>query len=429
MSEEPSFASLKIVDKFLEASLLTSIGEEENRYKFIGLTVADLVEFLTDDKQSLIQFALTAFLPNPADSEPQIKHVYEALKLHWKTFDNVFRQESPIALYRAIMLEVVARLAASDGSLASIIYHANAAVFGHLKYGVAESQIVHSILKDAGGAAEEFALDTWLSGGANEDRESIKISLPSTIKVDIDSNTLVDGLLAATGPHNSQSIPPKFKPVNTHLTNSPYEWRDQFAPIAATVIENAITSANTSAITDFSAKLSKTLNTKLGAIEDNLRQRVATAPKQLELLWWMQALYSNSQHASYRDLTPVAAAVVAPFDLAQQITAPVPESLIHVLGETVLNATAASDVPSTLKDWLKQLLTTSFDDSSFATSEPNEPLLPGAKSLLAVVRAAVHHNQSVKGELAHVASAKLTPRQFAMWLLRDLICEQLARST
>jgi GTPase-associated system helical domain len=424
MSEAPTEIHLTVVDAFLSANLLAILGQDEDRYNAITSTVVDLVEAFVLDKAELIQFALAAFLPSPKEKEPQVQRVYTALKVHWRTVDNLFKQEKPIMLYRAIMLEVLSQLISRDPLLASIIYHANASVFPHLKYGREEVKIISDLLEQAGTSADQLAAEEWFGTGEVSESERSAFVIPTVSKTAFSTDTFENQLLAATGPQEAT----KYEPRNTFWPHSqPVEWGGSFSKVAAQVIGSAITTTTNAALNDYSKNLAKLLSKELETLGDEFKERAAKGPKQLELLWWMQALYSPSQRGSYRDLESHECAVVASFDLNHLVQAPIPESVIHILGEAVLNATSGSTGAVSLEEWLAKLQAGTKFLGLPGSKLLTESLPSGIKPLLTLVRAAFAQQKPSKGDLEHVANVKLTPRQFAMWLFRDLMCEQLSQ--
>ena len=55
----------------------------------------------------------------------------------------------------------------------------------------------------------------------------------------------------------------------------------------------------------------------------------------LNALWWSEALYSATMRCSYRELSPLLAAVVMAIDLLEQVEKPTPASVAYLLAESV----------------------------------------------------------------------------------------------
>lgn len=434
MSDVTPQASMRIIDQFLQANLLSMLGSDEQRYKHVAQAAADVAAHLAKVPADLITFAQVAFQSAPDSSEPAIALVHNALKAHWKLIDNVYAQERPVTLLRAVMLEAVGRLCASDNRLAAIVYHTNASAFAYRRYGHAEAAVISRILADAGEAAEAFAVEGF-SGGSGEDVSitEVKIPVPSAKSVAVDTAVLQDGLVAAVGPHDRAGNTPKTTPVNPYWPDSGSHWSHAYPPIAAPAISNAISGSVQSGLAALANTTSKAVNASLNAVVENARRAARSMPRNLSVLWWMQALYSPTLRRSYRDLDVVVAAVAMAHDLMHLDVAPCPESLVYILGEAVRDAIEDHEqqhrAPATLANWL-QLLGASNDGEVLRSTVRESPALTSHTApLLAVVRTVLHGHKPPRAMLGELFEAEVTPRQLAMWLFRDLIAERLARST
>ncbi len=425
---------MRIIDQFLQANLLSTLGSDEQRYKHVAQAAEDVTARLAKAPAELITFSQVAFQPAPDSSDPAIVLVYDALKAHWKLIDNVYAQERPVTLLRAVMLEVVSRLCASDKRLAAIVYHANASAFAYRRYGHAEAAVVSSILADAGEAAEAFAAEA-LFGVSSENVPVIEVNIPepSAKSVAVDTAALQDGLFAAVGPHDTQGRPPKTTPANNHWPNAGSPWSHAYVPIAAPVIGKAISGSVQSGLMALATATSKAVTDSLSTVVEDVRRATRSMPRHLNILWWMQALYSPTLRRSYRDLDVVVAAVAMAHDLMDLDVVPCPESVVHILGEAVRDAVADQEqqhrAPATLANWL-QLLGVGDAGKVLRSVVGEGPALASrAAPLLAVVRTVLHGHTPPRAMLGELLEAEVTPRELAMWLFRDLVAERLARSS
>lgn len=434
MTDDTAQAPMRIIDQFLQANLLSTLGSDEQRYKHVTQAVEDVKARFAQAPAELITFSQVAFQPAPDPSEPSIALVYDALKAHWKLIDNVYAQERPVTLLRAVMLEVVSRLCASHKRLAAIVYHANASAFAYRRYGHAEAAVVSSILADAGEAAEEFAVEAFF-GASDEDAPviEIKIPAPSEKSVTVDTATLQDGLVAAVGPSDAQGKAPKTTPVNGNWSNGAPSWSYAYPPIAAPAIGNAIKGSVQSGLTALATATSEALTASLSTIVEDARRAARSMPQHLRILWWMQALYSPTLRRSYRDLDVAVAAVAMAHDLLDLDVVPCPESVVHILGEAVRDAVAdhaqQHRAPATLANWLQLLGTGDVGKALRSVVGEGQALASRAAPLLAVVRAVLHGHTPPHAILGELLEVEVTPRELSMWLFRDLVVERLARSS
>lgn len=429
MSEATAPMPMTVVDAFLGASLLSAIGDDERRYQAIRDTVRDLTNNLSNNSSELLRFSRLAFEPNPDSRDPALEFVYDALKANWKLIDNVFPQERPVTLLRVVMLEVIAQVC-EDERAAAVVYHANISAAAHRRYGQAEGVVVSRLFSAAGEKAEAYTAHLW-DGEAGDDEEAaapeVSVMVPKSVKVDVE--TLQDALVAAVGPNDRNNTAPKASVKNTNWPHSGPPWSYEFPPIAAPAIATAIRGAVMSSLNTMATATTESLNTALQELVEDVHQAHRSAPRPLQVLWWMQALYSPTVRRSYRDLEVVAAATLMPHDLLDLNIMPCPEGVVHVLGEAARNAVAdheeAQRARATVSTWLGRLGEARARESvQSAVAQPAG--VTDDASLLGAARAAVH-GLPLPG-LGELGDAEVTPRQLAMWLLRDLVAERLAES-
>jgi hypothetical protein len=423
---------LYIIDKYLKANLLENLGNDEKRYEYLASTVTSLQEKLENYPHLIIQFSLVAFQPHLNSNEPEIISVYEALKQHWKLIDNVYSQDKPIKLLQAIMLETISRVCDSDGRFASIVYHASAGAFPHHKYSLQESPIVKQVIMTAAVKAEKFAANHYLSSTVAKEKVDFTVILTAPENVDVDQNYLQQGLMAATGPTNEQNqpLPVDIHPVNQYQVNQPPYWNKGFSDIASTRISKLIEHSIETSIKEFATDSSQVISERLQEVADyTSNSEKSSAAIERKVLWWMQSLYSPKLRASYRDLTLSTAIIAMVYDLLAQIDTPVPESVVHILGEAILNA--MSEVPAKnrkaikLSEWLESLQKPDVLTAIEPLGIDSSILENHTQSLIAVVRLGFNGQTPSPEMLRDLLNVTLTPRQLGMWLFRDSIAERL----
>jgi hypothetical protein len=433
MSEREVFFELSIIDKYLKANLLENLGNDEKRYEYLASTVASLQEKLENYPRLIIQFSLVAFQPHPNTNQPEIILVYEALKQHWKLIDNVYSQDKPIKLLQAVMLETISRVCDSNGRIASIVYHASAGAFPHHKYSLQESLIVKQVLAAAAVKAEKFAATHYLSSTIAKEKVDFTVTLTAPENIAVDRSYLQKGLLAAAGPTDelNQPIPTTDHPFNQYHPNNPPYWNKSFSDIASTRISKLIEHSIETAITEFVTDASQIISERLQEIANyTSNNEKSSAAIERKVLWWMQSLYSPKLHASYRDLTsPTAIIIAMVYDLLEQIDTPVPESVIHILGEAILNAMSEAPAKNRkaikLSEWLESLQKPDVLTAIEPLAIDSPSLEKQTQSLIAVVRLGFSRQTPSTAMLRDLLDVSLTPRQLGMWLFRDSIAERL----
>jgi GTPase-associated system helical domain len=433
MSQSESSTSLPIIDKYLEAGLLSTLGENETHYGYLAETVNSLVEKIRNNYILLIPFSLVAFQAHLSETEPGVIRVYNVLKDYWKLIGNKY-PDLPVELIKPIMLETISRLCIGDGRIASIVYHGNVSAVTHYQYASKEVSLVKQILTTAVIKAEEFATSDYIS--LTEVREipdfNVEIAAPEKIKVD--QATLQGRLYASAGPTNEQSQPLD-PPANPYLPASHgLTWNKPFSEIASKGIASSIEGTIDDALSEFANEASTVISDKLREISvytnNSGESRLVTENK---VLWWMQSLYSPKLRSSYRDLPLPVTIIAMTHDLFNIISVPIPESVVYVLGEAILNA--ISDVPVKnrkavkLSEWLDNFKKTGVLNAIEPLQISSSNLGNHTQSLIAVVRAVLNGQAASKEMLGDLLDVTLTPRQLGMWLFRDLIAEKLVEET
>jgi hypothetical protein len=408
MSQSELPTLLPIIDKYLKARLLDILGEDENRYRYLGETVNSLSDKIQNDYSLIIPFSLVAFQAHSSITEPEVILVYAVLKEYWKLIDIIY-PELPIEIIKPIMLETISRLCDSNERIASIIYHANVSAAIHYKYDLTEGLLIKEVLINAAEKSEKFAIGCYNRSAkiGNKSNFSISIALPEIVEVD--SESLKINLINAV----SQTI------------GSPYNqtFGETVSKSIAQSIEKALSEFSIEASSVISEKLHEILNYIDNYQESNLETET-------KVLWWMQSLYSSELQSSYRDLQLPATIVAMTYDLLNIVHVPIPESVVYVLGEAILNA--ISDIPAKnrkaieLSEWLDNLKKSDVLNAIKPLQISSSNLGSHTQSLIAVVRAVLNGQTASKEMLGDLLDdVALTPRQLGMWLFRDLIAEKL----
>jgi hypothetical protein len=433
MNQESKVPILSIIDQYLKDGLLENLGEDEQRYQYLEETVTSLVKRIEEDSSLLIQFSLVAFQPKPSVDEPEIIVVYETLKVYWKFIDNVYRQDRPITLLKAIMLESISRLCNSDGRIASIIYHANASAVSHYKYDQKEGSLIKQVLTTAAIKAEEFAVNHYISSTEIREQPIFDVKITSSEEINVDQDALQDGLFAAAGPADEQGNVPKHKSPNPYQVNShPTYWSKPFSNIASESIAQSIKSSIENALSEFANDASTVISEKLQEVAGYINySKTSNFAIETKMLWWMQSLYSPKLQSSYRDLPLQATIISMANDLFDIVSVPIPESVVFILGEAILNA--ISDFPAKnrkavkLSEWLSNLKQSDVLNAIEPLAIHSSNIENHTQPLIAVVRAVLNGQNVSKEMLGDLLDVVLTPRQFGMWLFRDLVAEGLVK--
>lgn len=285
MNQPLKILALPVIDQYLKDGLLENLGEDEQRYHYLGETVTSLLTRIKEDPRFIINFSLVAFQPKPSVDESEITLVYEILKEYWRLIDNIYRQDRPIVLIKAIMLETISRLCDHDGRLASIVYHANTSAVLHYKYDQKEGPLIKQILAAAAIKAEEFAASYYVS--LTEVKEKLDFEIDTSEAISIDRKYLHNRLMAAVGPCDENSSPLS-QPHNAQQVIPP-PYNKVFADIASESIAQLIESSIEDALSEFANDISNKFQ-EVAVYNNNFR--TSNLEIETKVLWWMQSLYS-----------------------------------------------------------------------------------------------------------------------------------------
>jgi GTPase-associated system helical domain len=433
MSQSELPTLLPIINEYLQARLLNTLGEDEDRYQYLGKTINSLSDKIQNDYSLLIPFSLVAFQAHPSTTEPEVILVYAVLKEYWKLIDIIY-PELPIELIKPIMMETINRLCTHDERIASIVYHANTSAFPHYKYDRIKGSLVEQVLTAAAIKAERFATNDYISSTEIKEKPDFDIEIATPENIKVDRAALQQELMAASGPTDEQGIASKGKNVNPYHINNPQLWMRPFSSIASEIIALSIEGTIDEALSEFANEASTVISDKLKEISvytNNAGEsRLATESK---ILWWMQSLYSPKLRSSYRDLPLPATIITMAHDLFNLVSVPIPESVVYILGEAILNTIinfAAKDRKAVkLSEWLEKFKQSDVLRAIEPLKIHSSNLENHSQPLIVVVRAVLNGQIASKEMLGDLLNVTLTPRQLGMWLFRDLIAEKLVEET
>jgi hypothetical protein len=228
----------------------------------------------------------------------------------------------------------------------------------------------------------------------------VNASLTAAAKtVRIDRANLKKRIEAATGPHDRQGQP--LESPNPHWPNSGNPWSYEFSDRMTTIIGDYVDSAiaeSTKLAAKNHAAVGESLS-EIGKIDPALKRSAG-------LLWWRQALYSETAGQSYRMLPRADAVVHTVIDLAALIPAAYEPALDSFLTEAILVLNLNNE-PMGSGAFLEVL--------PLAREKLNEALQHAAPTGL-MISALLERDTS---DL--IAEPLLPPHRWAVWLIRELM--------
>ena len=347
----------RLLDRFLEKGLLDLKGNDE-WYGHITSTAKSLSSYLQANPEQILPFVYAALSPDVDNKDPAIEKTLSFLKTEWKTYASV-SMASPKVMLRAIILDTLLANAESDGVTKSALSLLLASALPHLTVGK-EEEVWKAALDDLLRNVERKAEAAWSVPSRISIPAFPKLDVPA-IRVsvkggDVDEAALEAGMLAAVCPTDSQNQPTN---GNSHWSNQPQTWSYEFAPLAASAIVEAIsTAAGVKTATVKPEALAGALTAAIANHLESFVDQVASATHGIEmrsrLLWWKEALVSPSARVSYREIDPKAVPGLMAYDYQSVLPFLAPASVSAFLLETV-RMLQPEDETAPLVEWLQAL--------------------------------------------------------------------------
>ena len=376
-----------VLRTFLQQNLLDLRGED-SRLQKLQASSSELGDKFARTPSTALPVLIAALQPNsPAEA---MAAVGEVIERHWPTYYGAFQGGAADTLYRAVALQALFEALEAHPSLGVAISLLLRNVGPLLESG--KNEAAAKLLLDR--ADEVFSLQ--VAASAPPKLGELKSSTLNAVKpAKCDRASILERMEAAVGPHNRSGQ--AGQSPNQLFPNSGSEWSynfsDRFVPLLADCLDTVLVHA---------AKLDEdnvmTLSTTLVRIASALRRSNS-------LLWWRQALYSESAGKPYREMAPPDLVVHAALDLAALVPEAYERALESFLGEAIWGL-------------LPSQPTLSVAEVSLACGSVRSKLqeFTGAPIPTALVIAGTGDAKAT----AVPASFSQTAQQWAVWLLREL---------
>ena len=334
-----------ILLKFLNKGLI-NVGGDDEKLGHLRQTAVDLTGILEETPAKASPFALVAFDPDVPPTDPTIVEVADALRKRWETYVNTFADTTPVAMFRAMLLDALIRACGHSDTVAAAFVASARNVLPFMEVG-GEREIWADIVGEIERKVEERSEREWATP-ASISVPDIKFESPSAGEIQISSGkvnrpSLSKKLQAAAGPVSSAPDHQNNTGGNPHWPqDTSGQWVYEFGRRTAEAVDEAISQVigglsvegvDLPGITENMMEvMSKHLTTTLQAVSN----ATAGLQRRTNLLWWKEALFSPSARMSYRDMTSFEAAALMAFDMHRQIPTFSPASVAAFLRETVI---------------------------------------------------------------------------------------------
>lgn len=405
-----------VLQDFLNLRLL-NIGAEDSRLEKLGEACDELAQQYAAEPKGAMAPLLAAWDPT-AGPDPALVAIGELLQKHWPTFRGAF-QDEPLTLYRAIVLEAVMRAMEQQGTLAVAVSLVGANVLPHLNVG-REERIFSKISERAQSITSERLAELWPTQA--EPAPVVPLELPAIPALKkTEPNAWLPQVGAAAGPTNKSGV--ALTNPNPHWSNQAQHWSwefaDRMAPLLADVHDKAANAALKASAQVLKA-LGESVATKLNDFLRSEQARSNQLNTSSRLLWWRQALYSETAAAPYRKLAAPLVALHMAFDMAELLPEVYPSAVESLLFEAVRAAAGAQGEEQIA---MSDLLDAQSHSARIAASEwlQEQRTTSGRRGLL--VQALANSCATGKAELPQLGvdlKMKMAIGDWAIWLLREV---------
>lgn len=383
-----------VLQSFLRESLLELEGDDDTRLnKLRAAATAVAADFAARPLALAFPALFAALAQEDEATHEALDQVAQAVEAEWSTYRSAFKGGKATTLFRAVALQGLVEAIETEprlGTAIALLLRNLRAVMPAGKY---ESAIglVAAAAESAFKAEQNEAMATVAPDGP--------VLAPAAKAGKIDRASLQKRIDAAVGPHNraGQAV----EGANGHWPNEGPPWSHNFSDKLAAVIADYIDHAMNE-----SAKLDAKNHTAVSSSLADVGMIEPAMKRSASLLWWRQAMYSESAEQPYRALSVVDAIVHAVIDLSEHI----PPAYVRALDSFLMEAILA------LKPGVERIGIAALSNlSAHCATE-----LAGALKFEPPVGLAISV-LSKKEAGDPIADPSLTPQEWAVWLMREVM--------
>lgn len=413
--------------KFLEIGAIDLKGDDAKLDK-LRSTAKDLSVVLLRTPSKTASFTMVADDPNIAATDPTVEEAMAALRKQWETVANAFSSR-PVGILRAILLDAVVQAARSDDAIAVAFVNTARNALSHTET-AGEAEIWREAVSEIETKVDARAEAEWAT--------------PEMVTVDPLQYTppvpVANGHEVPTVDQTVLNARITSAASNINVNQTAHYWASSFATAMSSAIAEALDRMAEKLVpapVDLSGPLTilaKAVTAHVDKALTSFSSATAGLQRRTNLLWWKQALYSPSAHASYLDLPPFEASALMALDLHEQVPTYSPASVSAFLREAIRCLPAEKgdqgngerDVASLLRD----ARATSFMQPlrTLAAQYASAPV--GRGPLLSLIGypqdSRLVEVTTLRALCGVDASTKMTPSDWGTYLFREL---QAARAT
>lgn len=411
-----------------------NLNSDDTKLEKLRTAVKDLASALQKTPAKTASFTMVAADPLVPSSDPVLDEVMAVVRKRWETVSNAFNGR-PVAVLRAVLLDAIVQAARQDDAIAVAFVNAARNALAHAE-AVEEAPIWRDAISEIETKVDARAEAEWATPEMIS-VEPLKYTLPPPGKVEfeppvVDRPALSGKIHSAAGPWGPND-PNRYQPSQAQ------HWAQEFADkMSAAIAETMDVMAEelAPAPVDLSApltSLAKAVTAHIEAALESFSSATAGLQRRTYLLWWKEALFSPSVHASYVEMPAFQASALMALDLHQQVPTFSPASVSFFLKDAIRCLPAESDSEGggrrDVASLVREAQTAEFMQPfrALAAQYVRPPI--GRGPLLALIG----HGQDATTDAVNLralggvdASSTMTPGEWGTFLFREL---QAARAT
>ncbi|HDS1760601.1 hypothetical protein C1X72_18870 [Pseudomonas sp. FW306-2-2C-D06B] len=321
--------------RFLEIGAIDLKGDDTKLEK-LRSTAKDLAASIRKAPSKIISYTMVAADPNIAGTDPTIEEAMTSLRKQWETVANAFSAR-PVGVLRAVLLDAIMQAARADDATAVAFVNTARNALSHAETSD-EADIWHEAVSEIEKKVDARAEAEWATPEMIT-IDPLQYTPPAPVTTDHNTPT-VDQVALGEEIHSASSPWAPKNPIQ-HGPNYPQQWAAEFAPRMSVAIAKVLDEM-AEQLSPMPVDLSGPLSTLAKAVTAHVDKALssfsgATAglQRRTNLLWWKEALYSPSAHASYLDLPPFEASALMALDLHEQVPTYSPASVSAFLREAI----------------------------------------------------------------------------------------------
>ena len=321
-----------VIGQLLKAGLLKNLGDDQKRANRLRAASVQLRDQYRNSARSQVPSALIAAVDEdtPADL-PILNTARDKIVEQWEMFENVYAQQDPVAILRAVVFDAVIAAARADKQITAAAWYTLRNTAGTMSAGRWSAQ-VESIATKLGAAVASDIDQLWVP-----EVNTSSIKMPSVL-----------ALRASRAKFTVAGLNEFQEEVQQYLDNDPAHVANIVGQSVPNLLEALLSTVATHAETEGKAEAER-LRKILGALGEKFRgalrlqeQALAAIARRDRLLWWRLGGRSSLLGTRYADAPdPASGAVAAAVDLHHQVPSLAPHAVEELLVDVLAEANLA----------------------------------------------------------------------------------------